>query len=285
MPTPSRGHGTRFLSRRPIFPTFNLGVLKNGPQQRDSSACDTEARQGAARRDKRTLKFAAILKARIVVPKQYDFDEEHAGVPTPMFANDQYGDCVMAGRAHQTLRFELAEQKQVLTISDEDVTREYFRETRGADSGLVVLDSLTEWRTDGWLVGTANYKIEAFSELNLANHDEVKQAIVLDIGVGLGLGLPISARRQFETGKPWDVARGPGGAVNSWGGHYVFVSGYTPRGPVCVTWGRKQQMTWKFFDKYCDEGYVIIDAVDMAKFKKRIDVEKIREFLKEISEN
>ncbi len=195
-----------------------------GPQQRNPSTFHTETWEGRAR-DKRTLKFAAILKARIVVPKQYDFDQEHPGVPMPMFANDQYGDCVMAGRAHQTLRFELIEQKKIISITDDDVTREYFRETGGADSGLVVLDSLTQWRNDGWLVGTANYKTQTFSELNLANHDEMKQAIVLDIGVGLGLGLPISAQRQFEAGKPWDVARGPAGTVNSWGGHYVFVSG------------------------------------------------------------
>jgi hypothetical protein len=236
-----------------------------------------------ARRDPRTLKFAALLKARIAVPRQYDFDQQHPGVPTPMFANDQYGDCVMAGRAHQTLRFELAEQKKVIAISDEDVTREYFQETGGADSGLVVLDSLGLWRTNGWMVGTANYKIQAFSEPNLANHNEIKQAIVLDIGVGLGLGLPVSAQRQFETGNPWDVVRGPNGAVNSWGRHYVFVSGYTPLGPVCVTWGRKQQMTWKFFDKYCDEAYAIIDAVDSTKINKNIDAAKIREFFDELS--
>jgi hypothetical protein len=131
--------------------------------------------------------------------------------------------------------------------------------------------------------GTANYKIKAFSELNLANHNEIKQAIVLDIGVGLGLGLPVSAQRQFETGNPWDVVRGPNGAVKSWGGHYVFVSGYTPLGPVCVTWGRKQQLTWKFFDKYCDEAFAIIDAVDSTKIKKNIDAAKIREFIDELS--
>ena len=39
----------------------------------------------------------------------------------------------------------------------------------------------------------------------------------------------------------------------------------------------------EFFDKYCDEGYAIIDAVDTAKIKKKIDVEKIREFLAEIT--
>jgi hypothetical protein len=53
-----------------------------------------------ARHDPRTLKFAALIKARITIPKQYDFDQQHPGVPTPMFANDRYGDCVMAGRAH-----------------------------------------------------------------------------------------------------------------------------------------------------------------------------------------
>ena len=125
------------------------------------------------------------------------------------------------------------------------------------------------------MVGNATYKIQAFSELDLADHAQVMQAIVLDIGVGLGLRLPIAAQAQFEAGKPWDVVRGRKGAVNSWGGHYVFVSGYTPLGPVCVTWGRKQQMTWAFFDKYCDEAYAIIDAADTKKIKKALDLNKL----------
>lgn len=230
-----------------------------------------------AKHDPRTLKFASLLKARISLPKAYDFDDQHPGVPTPMFANDRYGDCVMAGRAHQTLRFELAEQKKIISITDQDVIREYFQETGGADNGLVVLNSLQEWQTTGWLVGTTNYKIQAFSELELGNHNQVMQAIVLDIGVGLGLGLPLSAQTQFETGKPWDVARGARGAVNSWGGHYVFVPGYTKLGPVCVTWGRKQQMTWAFFDKYCDEAYAIFDALDTQKIKRSLDNSKLKQ--------
>ena len=40
-----------------------------------------------------------------------------AGVPTPMFGNDVYGDCVMAGRGHQTLRFELIEQNKIIKIT------------------------------------------------------------------------------------------------------------------------------------------------------------------------
>src|SRR5206468_7523559 len=82
-----------------------------------------------AKRDPRNLKLAAILRAPVTLPKEYDFDTQHRTVPTPMFANDTYGDCVIAGRAHQTLRFELIEQGKVLKIKDSDVTSEYFKES------------------------------------------------------------------------------------------------------------------------------------------------------------
>jgi hypothetical protein len=232
-----------------------------------------------AKRDPRNLKFAALLKAPVTLPKEYDFDLKHPGIPTPMFANDHYGDCVIAGRAHQTLRFELIEQKKKLQITDKDVLREYMKETGGADTGLVVLDSLKLWRKPGWNAAKRKYSIKVFSELNRGNHNQVKQAIVLDVGVGLGLSLPLSAQGQFQSGKPWDVVSGPNGRPNSWGGHYVLVPGYTKIGPVCVTWGTKHQMTWAFFDKYCDEAYAIIDAIDTPKKKRALDSKTLAAFL------
>ena len=143
-------------------------------------------------------------------PPEYDFDLKHPGIPVPMFANDRYGDCVIAGRAHQTLRFELLEQRAKLRITDDEVIAEYLAETGGEDSGLVVLDSLSRWRREGWIAAKRRYRIRAYTEIDRARRREVKQAIVLDVGVGLGLALPISAQAQFQSGKPWDVVRGPG---------------------------------------------------------------------------
>ncbi len=230
-------------------------------------------------RDKHNLKLAAILKPRPAPPKEYDFDLTHPGTPTPMFANDTYGDCVIAGRAHQTLRFELVEQGKQIHISDQAVLKEYLKESEGVDSGLVVLTSLKLWRTRGWRVGKNTYKIEVFAEIDRTNPIEVKRSAFMDIGVGLGLALPLTAKTQIDAGKPWDVVSGAGSAANSWGGHYVYVPGYTKRGPVCITWGRKQQMTWSFFAKYCDEAYAIIDAVETAKTKKAINVKTLDAFL------
>jgi hypothetical protein len=238
--------------------------------------------KAAVKHDKRNLLFASILKATPKLPLEYDFDLKHTGIPMPMFGNDVHGDCVIAGRAHQTLRFEDIEQGSVLMIKESEVLKEYFKETGGPDSGLIVLDSLNEWRTRGWSAAGKKFFIKAFSQLTPSNHTQIKTAIYLDVGVGLGLSLPISAQAQVQTGKPWDVVGGSSGAPGSWGGHYVFVPGYTKLGPVCVTWGKKQQMTWKFFDKYCDEAYAIFDAVDTAKKKKAIDAVKLNAFLKKL---
>lgn len=222
--------------------------------------------KAAAKRDKRNFKFAAVLKAPPVPPPpSYDFDLTHQGIPTPMFGNDVYGDCVIAGRAHQTLRFEKIEQGSVLMISDKDVLREYMKETGGVDSGLIVLDSLKLWRKRGWRAAKHTYHIQAFAEIDYSNHDEVRRAIFADVGVGLGLQLPMSAQAELQTGQPWSSTSGPGSGRGTWGGHYVYVPGYTKDGPVCVTWGQKQQMTWAWLDKYCDEAYAVFDSKNTFK--------------------
>ncbi len=234
-----------------------------------------------AKKDDRNLKFSAVLKS-TPLPPAYDFDATHPEVKTPMFGNDQLGDCVIAGRAHQTLRFELVEQGKPIQIADTDVTQEYFRETGGADTGLVVLDSLKSWRARGWTVGKNNYKIQAFAEINYKNPDEVRQAIFADIGVGLGVQLPISAQAQFQQREPWVVTPGPDGEPGSWGGHYVYVPGYDQNGPICVTWGTKQPMSWEWFEKYCDEAFAIFDAKDSFKLSMiRTDV--LHEFIQKLT--
>ncbi len=242
-----------------------------------------------AKRDERNFKMAALLKIIPKVPKEWDFDTTNKKhhIPLPLFGNDMYGDCVIAGRAHQTLRFEVTEQKKVIKLAEKDVLREYWKEEGGMgpayDQGLVVLDSLKLWRKRGWKVGTNSYTIHAFAQIDRKNPAEVKAAICLLTGAGAGLSLPKSAQTQLDAGKPWDVVSGPDAKPNSWGGHYVFLSGYTAKGPVCVTWGRKQQMTWAFVRKYCDEMYGIVDNKDRFLKQSPLDVEKLERYLQQIS--
>ncbi|MGE5233572.1 MAG: hypothetical protein ACM3OB_05635 [Acidobacteriota bacterium] len=235
-----------------------------------------------ARRDARNLRLADVLRD-IRLPREYDFDVHHFGIPLPMFGNAHHGDCVMAGRAHQTLRFERLETGKVIHIRDGDVLREYRRQAGPGDNGLTVLDSLKEWRKRGWRVGKHRYRIRAFAELDPRDRREVKTAIFLDVGIGMGLQLPNSAKKQIVAGKPWAVARGPAARSGSWGGHYVYVSGYTELGPMAVTWGRKQQMTWAFVERYCDEAYAIVDRWNTHKKRRGLDRRRVEEFLRALS--
>lgn len=241
-----------------------------------------------AKKDKRNFKMAELLKVVPSVPKEWDYDITHSRfhIPLPMFANNVHGNCVIAGRAHQTLRFEATEQKKVIKVTEKDVLREYWKEAGGSgpdyDQGLVVLDSLKSWRKNGWKAANRKYSIHAFAQIDQASQAEVKSAVYLLTGAGAGLSLPKSAQLQLAAGKPWDVTNGPHSKPNSWGGHYVFLSGYTTSGPVCVTWDRKQQMTWAFLKKYCDELYGIVDNKDRFLKKSPIDVEKLEQYLKEL---
>ena len=163
-----------------------------------------------AERDKRNLRFASLLRAAApALPSGYDFDIAHTGIPTPMFGNDTHGDCVIAGRAHQTLRI----RRYRAGIGSDDLgqrrTQRVLQGDRGARYRLIVLESLKEWRHRGWRVGKRNYKIQAFAEVDRKNHDEVRQAIFADVGIGLGVQLPNSAKAQIQTGQPWDVTTGP----------------------------------------------------------------------------
>jgi hypothetical protein len=233
-----------------------------------------------AKQDDRTLKLADVLLAEDPLPAEYDFDDKHKDIPTPKYGNPPNNNCVIAGRAHQTLRFEMGEQGVLIDITDEDVLQEFRKENGGGDGDIEVLESLKLWRTRGWEAAGQNFKIKAFAKIDPIEPDKIKRAIRINLGVGLGFFLPESAKTQFRAGQPWEVTRERAGP----NGHYVYVPGYTKDGPVCVTWGKKQQMSWAFVDKYCDEAYAIIDALNTPEKKRNLDEKKIKKYLENCAE-
>jgi len=236
-----------------------------------------------ARIDKRTIPLECVLKALPPIPETFDLDNYF---PTPMFANDKYGDCVIAGRAHQTMRFEHFEQDTILNITDEEVLEEYWKEGRRfcfdkfikPDRGLVMLDSMKAWRK-GWIAAEKEYNIYAFAKIDQFSQYETKAAMYLLNGINIGIMLPTSAQQQTI----WeDVGDTPG----SWGGHCVFIIPVWREDDLltCVTWGYEQLMTWGFFTRYTDEAYAIVD--DRNKWMGEdspLDIDLLESYLKEVT--
>ena len=194
----------------------------------------------------------------VAPPSAWDWDTAHPGFSDDrMFDNDRLGCCVIAGRAHQTLCFEYAEQGVIIPISDKEVEDEYFSETGGQDSGLVIADSLKQWRKHGWTAGGKNYRIDGYARLDVGRLDQVHAGMVSDLGIQIGFNVPASAIDQFNAGVPWTVVGNDGGIQ---GGHDVFVVGYEPGWLTCMTWGKRQTMSEEFFSHYTDEAWAVIDS-------------------------
>lgn len=215
-----------------------------------------------ARHDERTLKLGAMLKDLPEPPKVFDLDSA-LKLPTPMLGNDKFGCCVIAARGHQTLRSERAEQGVTIKLRAQDVVNQYFKESKGQDSGLIMLDSLKSWRKEGWPVAGRRYLSHAFGSVNYQSDKRVRQALFYLRGLQLGFALPETASEQFDAGKPWTVGSSTAGRKGSWGGHAIYIPPIcTPTGLIGITWGKPQPMTWDFFCTYADEAYAVVDAKD-----------------------
>ena len=75
---------------------------------------------------------------------------------------------------------------------------------------------------------------------------------------GGDLELPLTAQRQSI----WDWTHSLDGPARpgSWGGHAVDVVAYDRHTLTVVTWGRLQEVTWAFWDRYVDEVYAILSV-------------------------
>lgn len=242
------------------------------------------------RHDDRTVTMGRFL-APIRVPTSYDFDKGRVNFPSNVWGNDEYGDCVLAGRANSQLRLERVEQRRTVPLTADDVISEYKKLTGcqspgdANDEGLVVLDAMRQWRNEGWVIGGRTYQIAAYGELEPQDFNKLRAAVYGLHGVHFGLALPVAAQHmndywdyQGQSGEEWQ----PG----SWGGHLVYGKAYRAADEFrVITWGREISMTGSFIRKYCDEAWAVVDNLDLWRHSHTLDVQALTAELHEISAN
>jgi hypothetical protein len=209
-----------------------------------------------AKTDARTLKLGDYLTPALPPPPaSVDWTSGITG--WGMMLNDQLSDCTIAACAH-AIQVWTANSGGIVTVPDSMVQAMYQKwgaympGNTSTDAGQAELDVLTNWRQQG-LVG---HGLLAFADPNITNLVEIRQSIALFGGVYIGLGLPLTAQAQDV----WDVAAngGANAAVNSWGGHCVFVPKYDQNGFTCISWGQLKTMTVAFWNQYCDEAHTLL---------------------------
>lgn len=209
-----------------------------------------------ARLDDRTLRLARYITpgALPVAPAAYDSGSKVTD--WGMFANDQLGDCTVAGILHMIMLWD-SQDSAVPNFSDANAITLYEQlcgyvpGDPATDQGGVELDILNAWRKTPIL----GHDLTAYVSVNPKNWSHVKLAHWLFGSLYLGLNLPTSAQDE-------EVWADTSGVPGTWGGHAVASSAYADRANcldsdtlTVITWGAPKKMTRQWLAKYCDELY------------------------------
>jgi hypothetical protein len=222
--------------------------------------------------DPRDLKFGTYRTAAALPapPDDWGYDNVIAAGGWGMLGNDQWGDCVWAGAAHEHILTSTVAGHPA-TFSDAAVLSDYsaatgFDANAGApgsnptDRGTNVRSALGYRRSTGIVdANGVRHKIGAYLALDLpriqgGDFAEVAEAAYLFGAVGIGFQVPQTAETEFSEHKMWSYHAGSPNV----GGHYVPIVAHR-RHIECVTWGRVQPMGARFAEHYVDEAWAIVN--------------------------
>jgi hypothetical protein len=213
--------------------------------------------------DPRTLQFRRYAKIRamrladsppnLIIPAAVDWTSHL--VAWGMMANDRLGDCTCAAAGHLVQAWTAANGAEITPddaaiIAMYEAACGYVAGNPETDRGGVELDVLNYWRRNP----LAGATVEAFVEVEHRLASEVMGAVALFGGLYIGVDLPVEAEAELDSGLWSDTSGEPG----SWGGHAIAIVGYDPTGPIGVTWGKLQHMTWSWWKRYVVEAYAIL---------------------------
>jgi hypothetical protein len=190
-----------------------------------------------------------------------------------MLGNDEWGDCVEAGSAHEVMEWSTLAGAPV-AFTPQSVLSDYSASTgfnpaagpsgnNPTDHGTNVQKYL-EYRTATGILDASGgrHKLAAWVALTPGDWGMLLEAMWLFDAVGSGFQVPESAMEQFQAGQMWSYV----GDRNIVGGHYVPKVGHPGVSlDADITWAQREVETRKFWEVYCDEVYALLSPEGLSK--------------------
>lgn len=162
-----------------------------------------------------------------------------------VYLNDQYGDCVIAGKYHQVGVWSANDNTQgeqsAVVGSDQEVLSMYHTICGAGDNGCIITDVLDYFKNRGLPFNGTVHKIDGYVSLDWTNKLLVQVAIEVFGSLTIGINLP---NDWTCTDCTWDVTN-----ARIVGGHDVCCVGYDEKGVQIATWGGIVTITWAAFLK------------------------------------
>jgi hypothetical protein len=205
---------------------------------------------------------------------------------TAMFLNDQLGCCTVSAIGASIELWTSAAQAKEVVLPDSLIKSIYetvsgYDGDPSTDNGAACADVLRYWFDNPAVIG---HKLTAFASVRPAIHNDIKNAVSLFGVAYIGIQLPLTAQDG-----PWqviDATLSGDSEPGSWGGHCIPIIAYDANSLTCLTWGAKKEMSWDFWNAYCDEAFALLgqdwisiaglspDKIDLAELKS--DMQSLR---------
>jgi hypothetical protein len=184
-------------------------------------------------------------------PPSVDYAAKAMAALSRMYLNDQYGDCVIAGKYHAVGLWSGNDAGSPVLGSDSEVYSSYQTICGPGDNGCVITDVLDYMRANGLPFGGVPHKIDGYINCNWRNKTLVQASIYLFGGLEIGINLP----NAWTSAAVWDVTN-----TQIVGGHLVFGVGYNAQGVQISSWGRIYTITWAAFQstEWLEECYALL---------------------------
>jgi hypothetical protein len=214
-----------------------------------------------ARQDAVTFKLANYIDTTVLPtpPDSFGHEQVIAAKAWGMLGNDDYGDCVWAGAAHETMLWN-TERDKTISFDETHVLSDYSKVTGfdpkdpHTDQGTDMQAAASYRRKTGVVDGAGKrHKVAAYLAITPGDVQQHLIALYVFGVVGIGINFPGSAMDQFNAGQPWHVVAG----AKIEGGHYIPLVAKRDNLDV-ITWGQIQEMTPAFLEKYNDESIAYI---------------------------
>jgi hypothetical protein len=249
-------------------------ACKGGSQKGEWIVSDLQLGKLPARPNAIKLKFSSYLsgtKALSNLPDTFGHEEWTPPIDWGVLGNAEYGDCVIAGGAHECMLWSRIGGNPC-TFNTVDVLRDFQNITgvppdkiHGAD-----VQKAAHYRLTTGLLDAAGkrHTIAGYVGIQAGNLAELYRAIYEFDAVGIGIQFPTTAFDQFTNHQAWQVVRG----ARTMAGHYI--PAFALRGNiVVVTWGRFQAVRPSFLGTYMDEGIVYLSRDSLVNGKSPHDID------------
>lgn len=206
-----------------------------------------------------SLKLGSYLTPKLKKPPVRAGHLDFMTEPWGILGNDQYGDCVWAGAAHETELWHAEGKALPIHFTSECVLSDYAKVTGfdpkdPATDGGTDMQVAASYRKKTGVIDASGKRHTIAAYLAVKNSKEIQQAVYLFGAMGIGIQFPDSAMDQFRKGQDWTVRKG----ATIQGGHYIPAIAYDPEWVYVVSWGKVVRASWSFIRKYMDEGVVYL---------------------------